>query len=353
MKILITFYLPSGGMETLNRIRAHTFIRNGIDCHLLYLYDADGKQNIKEIPTYITNNDQVIKSILDREQFDLVVINTDYLLMKRIREAGYQGPIVYEVQGLGTSENAKMVLEHASSFINRYADVLLYPKTPHLISLLGSFHKKKHFCFDNPIETEQFGYRVCQKQENPIIGWIGRIEANKNWSFFLEICYWMVQWKPQMSLWMFEDPKLGEETEKKNFEAMVDYLKLRPHLTRFSNIPHKEMADYLSTIGDSGGFLCSTSILEGFGYSVAEALLCRCPVVTSESDGIKNFIIHDVTGKIFPQGNLPKAVKEAKEMVTNLEHRNKMINNGESYIKTRYSPDRYVQSFVSMLNEIK
>ncbi|MFP3415838.1 glycosyltransferase, partial [Bacillus sp. SIMBA_074] len=90
------------------------------------------------------------------------------------------------------------------------------------------------------------------------------------------------------------------------------------HLKMYVNQPHNKMAEYFSIIGDSGGFLCSTSKVEGFGYAVLEAMVCRCPVLSTDSDGVRSFIRHNQTGKFFDQGNIDQAELEGNELLSNI-----------------------------------
>lgn len=45
MKLLLVFSTPSGGMETLNRIRSRALAASGVDCHVLYTNGGSGLQN--------------------------------------------------------------------------------------------------------------------------------------------------------------------------------------------------------------------------------------------------------------------------------------------------------------------
>ncbi|WP_338781075.1 glycosyltransferase family 4 protein [Metabacillus sp. FJAT-52054] len=353
MKILFTFYLPSGGMETLNRIRAKSLANMGIESHLLYLFNAEGKKNIIGIPAYITNDDAKIKEILDQHQFDAIVVCTDFYLMERIRNLGYSGKIIYEVQGLGIPSEAAAVVDQAAPYIKSYAQAILYPQTSHLIHLFNSkIPEFPQYCFNNPLDVYGFGYRTHEKISQPIIGWVGRLEPNKNWSFFLELCSHLIKWNNNLTIWMFGDLKLSADDQKEEFKKRTEQLNLTSHLIHHEDVPNHEMADYYSKIGDSGGFLSSTSILEGFGYSVSEALLCRCPVVATDSDGIRNFIIHNYTGKINHQGDLMEAVNHAKEIIINTEDREKIREQGVLHIKQNFPPEKYGNSFNVMLRSL-
>lgn len=41
MKVLFTFFNPSGGMETLNRVRCAALTARGIECHMLYTHNGE------------------------------------------------------------------------------------------------------------------------------------------------------------------------------------------------------------------------------------------------------------------------------------------------------------------------
>lgn len=284
MKILFTFYNPSGGMETLNRIRGMALMEKGIECHLLYTIDGEGFKNIKGIRTFITSDAKSIQVIIEQEKYDTIVVCTDIQMLVQIRSFGYSGHLIFELQGLGTPKDALHILQDFQERIKEHADALLYPRTTHLKQLMESFFPQiPQYCFDDPLDCEHFGYTTYPRKTFPVIGWIGRIQANKNWREFLMLGQKMIHLHPEIYLWLFDDDTLSDPRELDDFNQMIDDNPIfAARLIRYSNIPHDLMADYLSVIGDSGGFLISTSIREGFGYAVAEAMLCRCPVLSTD-----------------------------------------------------------------------
>lgn len=353
MKILFTFYNPSGGMETLNRVRCEALQQRGMECHLLYTTDGNGRKNIKNIPTFILQDDNDIQQLLVREQYDAIIVCTDSYLLERIRRLGYEGCLIYEVQGLGTPDTAEEIIKRFEKLVMQHASAVLYPQTKHLITLMKQyFPALPQFCFDDPLPVGTFGYSSFPEYESPIIAWVGRIEANKNWREFLQIGRLLSFQYPKLQLWMFEDRSLFEPSEKAAFEKMVALLQLEPILYRYDSVPHEIMADYYSIVGESGGFLCSTSILEGFGYAVAEALLCRCPVLSTDSGGIRRFITHNVTGKIYERGNIMNALDEAVELMNNKPLRHSIRLAGEAWIEQHFSPEQYAREFSQMLSKL-
>ncbi|GAB6992050.1 glycosyltransferase family 4 protein [Paenibacillus pini] len=350
MKVLFTFYNPSGGMETLNRIRSKALIDKGIEAHLLYNFTGEGLRNIKDIRTIVTSDDESVRTLIQQENYDVIVVCSDINMLENISNSSYTGHLIYELQGLGPIEEAKLIVDNYSERILEHADAILYPQTLHLNQLMLSYFPNiPQFSFDDPLDTEHFGYHSYPRKSFPILGWIGRIQANKNWREFLTLGERLMQYCPDLFLWMFVDKTLHDPIEKAAYDLMVtNSPQLSTRLFLYSNIPHDTMADYLSIIGDSGGFLASTSILEGFGYAVAEAMLCRCPVLSTDSDGVRRFVAHNQTGKFYERGNIDEAVAEALSLMQDQNLRTQIIDNAQAHIKREFSTDLYVERFMNM-----
>ncbi|WP_028547022.1 glycosyltransferase family 4 protein [Paenibacillus taiwanensis] len=352
MNVLFTFFVPSGGIETLNRLRCQTLLRGGIQGHLLYTQHGAGIQNnVSHIPTFITNQDDQLESLITKYQYKAIFVSSDYLMLRRIRTLGYIGPLIFEAQGLGMHAAAEKTMLEALPFLREYANGVLLPATSHLIELFEHYCPwLPRFSFPNVIDTSTFHYEARHPLPYPVIAWVGRLEANKNWLHFLEISWSLTKLIPALQLWMFTDPNIAED--RKPFEHMIDKLGLRNKLTIFHNVPHAEMMVYLSMVGDSGGLLLSTSILEGFGYAVAEAMCCRCPVLSTDSDGVRAFIIHNQTGLYYRHGHIQQAVQEAIRLMTDQRLRATIREAGVTHIQSHFSPDLYLKQFTSMLAQL-
>lgn len=353
MKLLITYFVPSGGLETLNRLRARALMEAGIEVHLLYLRAGAGIQNMSGIPYFITNHDPEIQSILQTYNYDAIIASCDHLMLERLRRLGYKGKLLYEAQGLGDMEQAAYTLDLAVPYIRQHAQGILSPITSHLMTLFNTkLPEIPRFYLNNMVDTTLFSYKPSpwlNPSGQPILAWIGRLEPNKNWPLFLQIGERLAHHKLALALWMFEDANIAAVGEREKFTVMVDQLGLRNRLVVRSNVPHHEMPHYLSAVGDSGGMLVSTSQVEGFGYAVAEAMACRCPVLSTDSDGVRAFINHNHTGKFFHTRTAEEAEQEALHLMSSPALAHHIRHEARQHIQTAFSQQRYVTDVVNVL----
>lgn len=355
MNILFVFYLPSGGVETLNRQRAAALRKKGFNCHFLYYEKKRDLVNQHYGQTFITNKNEEIQQIIKQGNYSAIIITSDFRGLARFRSLGYKGTLIYEIQGLGQKDQAYDIMEEGYPFISTHANGILVSKTPHIVEILKQQPQQlPTFIFNNCFDPEPFSYSPPQQKESaPILAWIGRIEENKNWKEFLQIGHRLIQgYNPHLQLYIFEDPTLSMPQERSKFNLMVKGLKLEKNLRLLANIPHEKMAYYYSLIGDSGGLLCSTSITESFGYAIVEAMSCRCPVLSTRSDGVSNSIIHNQTGKYYTIGNVDEATREGIELMSNQALRSQIINSALQHIKREFNTETYCMNFVQMLNAL-
>jgi glycosyltransferase involved in cell wall biosynthesis len=355
MRVLFMYIIPGGGVDTLNRQRCHALAKRGIECHCLYFHPGSGLQNINAegITTFITKEPNEIIGIVNHYQYQAIIVTSAYMEVRMLRLKGFGGRIIFENQGLGTLEWARHEMKSGSPHINAYADGLLLPRTPHLLELTKEFCPNKlTFSFNNPIDTDTFSYRKKDRLPYPVLAWFGRMEYNKNWRDFLFIGYHLVQEYPDMKLWMFHDHTLAQPGETEMFELTVKDLGLGDHVVLRSNVPHASIPEIFSAIGDSGGLVCSTSRVEGAGYVVYEAMSCRCPVLTTDSDGVKSAVVHNVTGKFYNHGDIDGAVLEALELMRDTGLRERIRMQARSLVENEFSVERYCINFFHMLQTV-
>ncbi|MDO7906980.1 glycosyltransferase family 4 protein [Paenibacillus sp. JX-17] len=355
MKVLFMFYVPSGGVDTLNRQRCLALRGHGVECHCLYIRPGAGIQNAGDIPTFVTSNEAEIGQLIQTHGYTAIIVVSAYEYIPFIRQIGYTGIIIFEVQGYGPQDQARQALMQAQPYVLPYVNGVLNPNTPHITALFEElFPNITRFGFNNSMDTHSFTYRGLPPAGHPVIAWLGRFERgdNKNWREFLMLTHHLVHVNPAIQLWMFEDINLSVPEERAAFYDMLQLLNVGANTRVLSNIPHPIMADYFSIIGDSGGFLCLTSKTEGAPYAVIEAMSCRCPVLSTDIDGVRSSLIHNVTGKVYPMGDITSGFYEALELMQNTVLRNALIHNAQVHVRQEFSPEKYCREFIGMLRAL-
>ncbi|MDQ0269721.1 glycosyltransferase family 4 protein [Cytobacillus purgationiresistens] len=354
MNILFIFYVPSGGVETLNRQRSLALKKYNINAHFLYYENKKNNINEHHAPVFITNKDVEIKEIIKKGKYSAIIVVSDFKALPRLRKLGYEGKMIVEIQGYGSERVTRTAFTDAVPIVKEYADGLLNPKTPHINQLFDElFPSIPQYHFNNCFDSTQFCYQPELSNEDPIIGWVGRIEDNKNWSEFLRIAtYLEKKLNHRLKIYMFEDPTISNQLERQKFQNMISQPRLNRNLTIFNNVPNSEMANYFSTIGNSGGFLCSTSKVEGAPYVLLEAMSCKCPVLTSDSGGVRSAIIQSHTGMYYKLGSPIDGFKQGLDLMKNITLRESIRENALQHLETHFSPDAYADNFRNMLRDI-
>lgn len=354
--MLFIFNYPSGGVETLARQRYKALKPFNIHFDFLYFMEGPGLQNIKETNIFIKPTDEAIKQHINENNYEAIIVCSDFYMLEKIRQFGYTGILIYEVQGLGPINNAEYWLSTmAKPYIDQYATAILTPITPHLVKYSTEYYPGKlRFHYHNGLDIDQFQLKnEIPNEHSPIVAWVGRIEKNKNWKEFISISKSLIRIHPKLRIWMFLDSIQFEEEEMISFRKKLEKKVLSDNLTLFYDIPHDEMANYYSRIAKSLGFLCSTSITEGFGYAILEAMSCKCPVLTTNSDGISSFVHHNQTGKVYTQGRVAEALIHAKDLLGNHTLRNQLTNHASHHVQSHFSLEQYGRNFVQMIEAIK
>lgn len=301
----------------------------------------------------MTRDDIAIKHILDSGNYGAVVVTTDHGSLERLRLLGYSGKLILEIQGYGPKEVARAQLTSAVPIVSAHASALLNPNTPHIAALFRElFPHIPPFHFNNCFDAGSFAYYATAKPPHPIIAWMGRIEDNKNWREFLHIGRQLSSYYPDLQLWMFEDPNISVPAEREQFLPLITELGLGHRLTIRSNVPNADMPYYLSAVGDSGGLLLSTSKVEGAPYGILEAMSCRCPVLTTDSDGVSTSVFHNVTGKFYVLGDIAHAVAEARELMDDTTLRESIRAAAVQHVQAGFNRHLYAHHFIQMLNSI-
>lgn len=90
----------------------------------------------------------------------------------------------------------------------------------------------------------------------------------------------------------------------------------------------------------AGDVFCFPSHREGFGTSVIEASLLELPVICSDTYGLGETIVENVTGLRHPVGNVEVLFQQMEKLVLDENLRHQLAKNGRQYVLDNFSAEQ-------------
>lgn len=272
MKILMAYrYGIVGGVCTqmYNRLQ-HLRSVDGVSVDFFFVRDFGAEAMLAPFGRVHVGSPDDLASIVDR--YDVVEV--------------FDTPELYEV----VAERApdRLVVETHSTYPTSLAYLKKLPTPPKMHVVPSAYSKRllvdlgiaEHTIRLVPNCLDADLFRPCDvaRPSRPIVSWVGKLDPHKNWEAFVELAAFLAPRAPELDFWMVGGEANGAPLKAQLVEA-IDRLELSGRLRWFSAIPYKSMPRLHSMVAASGGVNVVTSKDESFGMSVAEALLCGCPVV--------------------------------------------------------------------------
>jgi glycosyltransferase involved in cell wall biosynthesis len=356
MEVWFMYGIPSGGMHTLNCERIPALMTAGIRCRLIYFQQGIGSiQGTMPCPVHYASKPEEFSELLRQHPPSAIVVSSWYTAVYTLREIGYAGPIIFEIQGLGPPPKARSEMANMYRFIQPHATAILHPGSPLITGLLGVIMPHKvSYVIPNPINADVFHYRSNPASQNlpMILIWIGRVEPNKNWAEYLLIAHELMKRGEQPKMWMFEDPTLSTPQDRLLMSNAIHSLGLQDHVQLLPHVPRMQMAEYFSVAADSGGVLLMTSMSEGAPYAALESMICRCPIVTTDNDGIRTMVEDRVHGIYYNLGDIAGAANAVQNLRHDQQLRQAIINRAEQRVRSEFHPARYAAGFHAILQQL-
>lgn len=222
----------------------------------------------------------------------------------------------------------------------------LYPKSPKVIAnckvtksdlteKLGLGDIAVHVIY-NPLDLEgirEFSNMVAIRKKKKIIA-CGRLDVKKNFPDLIKALPLIQKKYPDITLDI-----LGQGPEKENLQILIDDLGLANavKLVGFVDNPYEHYA--------AASVFVQTSLWEGFGYVLAEAMACGTPVIAYDSKGAMREILADGKyGLLTPVGDLQAladAIVQQIENPTPIELLNEAV--------ARFDVDKIAREYLTAL----
>lgn len=262
-------------------------------------------------------------------------------------EANFHGVIAAKLAGIKTivaeeigfpnhSEKAKVIFRYIYQFATKVICVSQAVKT-NLINLKEIKSNKGEVIY-NPVSTPKASQGEILG--NFTIVSVGRLEKVKNQQLLIDALAEITDKTVQLVL-------IGEGSERSSLEKSIKNLKLenRVSITGFVSNP--------APLVSQAHLFVLSSLSEGFGIAVVEAMLQGIPCLCSNVGGIPEFVTHNQTGWLFDP-------KSKKDLVNNL---NSIIDtsyaklasvgyNGKKNVENRFTIAKYKETLELLYKKV-
>ena len=138
---------------------------------------------------------------------------------------------------------------------------------------------------------------------------------------------------------------VGYDPDKSPFEAQA---------AGHDRIALCDPVEYHDVLGLMGA--CSLFVLpsrtEGMGRVLMEAMACRKPIVAARVGGIPSIVRDGFNGLLFAAGSAEDLEAKMRKMLGDPELAQRLAANGEQFVKSELTEDRYVERFGDMIDSI-
>ncbi|MDZ7722687.1 MAG: glycosyltransferase family 4 protein [candidate division KSB1 bacterium] len=170
------------------------------------------------------------------------------------------------------------------------------------------------YALPNAVDVQKYSW-LHQKEDKPLIGYLGRLKKYKKIDHLIKALPEIFSHRPDA--WCVI---IGDGDYKASLIKLVDRLELRDRVHFTGHVTHKEKVQWLNRLWVA----VNPSPKEGWGLTVIEANACGVPVIASDSPGLRDSVVHEKTGYLYPYGDLSKMKDYLNMLLDDAELRNKL-----------------------------
>ncbi|WP_312111415.1 glycosyltransferase [Brevibacillus reuszeri] len=139
---------------------------------------------------------------------------------------------------------------------------------------------------------------------------------------------------------------IGDGTEREHLEAKVRELNLDEHV-RFTGFRQ----DIPTCLHALDGFVHS-SLYEGLGYTIIEAMASEVPVVASNVGGVKEFVYPRETGLVVEPGNPGLLAEAMQELHASAELREKLTSHALKKVEETFTIQQMTEKILTLYRKL-
>ncbi len=220
------------------------------------------------------------------------------------------------------------------------------PIKKEIFSTIPNFVDSK--IFHPKLRSDDFRYQLGFKQEDFVIGIIGRIDEQKGQLELLKAFAKVSEQFKKVHLLIIGEPTLGEEKQEKYFNHLKEQvtknkLDKKVHFMGFQ----KET----QTLTANLDLFVLASHQETFGYVVIEAMACGVPVLGTQAGGVPEILDHGDCGFLCEPKNWEDMAKKLDFILNNPSERQEKADKGLIKARDFYDRNKVYDRFIELIQK--
>jgi glycosyltransferase involved in cell wall biosynthesis len=171
----------------------------------------------------------------------------------------------------------------------------------------------------------------------PLVGMLARLEPVKGPEHFVRAAARLREGGSEAAFVI-----AGEGSERERLESLAD----EAGVTLLGNVASP--AGYLAALD----IVVVPSLSEAFGLVAAEASALGKPVVASGVGGLREVVVHGVSGLFVPPGDPTALVDAIGGLLGDPAERSRMGKAGEAIVRERFSPARMADELLAIYRDV-
>ncbi len=217
----------------------------------------------------------------------------------------------------------------------------------------GIFDPEKVVLIHNGIDVERFVKRSEsipsreQLEDQKLrVGMIGHLAPIKGQEDFIRAVAIVCERRNDVEFIIAGEDKSRGGENRRSLEKLVDELGLNQRVSLVGWID--DVAKLLPTLD----LFVSPSRSEPFGLSIVEAMAAGVPVVATMSEGAREIIDEDQTGRLVSIGDAEALAKVIGELLSDQKQRDRLAENARSVVSERFSLEQMLDTTEQVYRQV-
>jgi glycosyltransferase involved in cell wall biosynthesis len=200
------------------------------------------------------------------------------------------------------------------------------------------FDAKKILTIHNGIDLRKFAGVETQASPHKLrVGTIGHIAPIKGQEDFVRAAALVIQNRPNVEFVIAGEDKSQSRENRIALEKLIRELDLDQKVKLIGWVD--DMPEFLATLD----LFVSSARSEPFGLAIVEAMAAGVPVVATASEGAREIIDDNRSGRLVPIGDLASLARVTDELLEDKAERRRLAQNAKAIARAQFSLERMVE----------